>query len=386
MLEHLLLIGIDFNPARSTGDKNFWLDMLAHAGQGLRRVTVLSFKRQPAPPVEFCLGGCRVSIRYIGPSLLDGPKTAGGSSLRQLGAVAKTVDAFRLLAEMAAIYRKSPYQHVHLMDNLGIANRLIARYARTRVSVTAFTYAGVRPYFLYDWFLRASFDHYNITVVSYSEAYREKLLRLGIDPSGVRRIQWGVSPDCASVTRPGGRPLILWSGYICPIGREDFMFAHETARDALKGGLDAEFVFAFKPECYEPGFSEFHRPGGGISVMPTTGPEFDALKARAGIFYSPVVNPDVIVGPPLTWLEMLAHGIPIVTTCVPGVTEAVREGVTGFVAGSKAEVRDALFSAASRYTGMAQDCRASVSVGYDIKESARMYFALWEELASAGYG
>lgn len=385
MLEHLLLIGIDFNPERSTGDKNFWLDMLAHAGPGVRRVTVLSFKRQPAPPWEFYIGGCLVTIRYIGPSFLDGPKTAGGS-LRQLGVAAKTVDAFRLLAEMAAVHRELPYQHVHLMDNLGVANRLVARYARSRVSVTAFTYAGVRPCFMYDWFLRASFDHDNITVVSYSEAYREKLLQLGIGPSGVRRIQWGVSPDCASVARPAGRPLILWSGYICPVGRDDFMFAHETARAALKGGLDAEFVFAFKPECYEPGFSEYHRPGGGISVIPTTGPEFDALRARADIFFSPVVRPDVIVGPPLTWLEMLAHGIPIVTTCVPGVTEAVREGVTGFVAGSKAEVKDALFTAASMYAGMGQDCRASIQDGYDIRESARMYFALWEELASAGDG
>ena len=37
------------------------------------------------------------------------------------------------------------------------------------------------------------------------------------------------------------KPLILWAGYIQQIGRRDFLYAYEIAKNALSKGLNATF-------------------------------------------------------------------------------------------------------------------------------------------------
>jgi glycosyltransferase involved in cell wall biosynthesis len=251
------------------------------------------------------------------------------------------------------------------------------------VSVTAFTYQGAWPNLVYDWFLRASYSHPNITVVPFCDAYREKLGGIGVTPDSIRRIPWGVSAEGSGGAgrEPGLRPLVLWAGYICPIGRRDFLFAYDTARKALEDGLKAEFVFAFKPECHEARFARLDRPDEGITVTSTSEAQFAALKSRADVFYSPVITRDVIVGPPLTWIEMLACGVPIVTTDVEGVSEAVTDGVTGYVAAGEDDVVDRLKDAVRTYGSMKDRCAARVRERYDIAVSAGRYMALWRDLA-----
>lgn len=383
MLEHLVMIGIDFNPARATGDKNFWLELLKHVAPGLKRVTVLSLKKTAMPVSETEIGGCRVVIRYIATGLLDSPGATGWMVTRRLGAIEKALKAGRLLGELDALWKEEPYQHIHLMDNLGLANRIIAGNAASRVSVTAFTYQGAWPNLVYDWFLRASYSHPNITVVTFCDAYREKLAGIGVAPGSVCRIPWGVSTEGGGAGRePGLRPLVLWAGYICPIGKRDFLFAYDTARKALEDGLKAEFVFALKPECHEARFARLDRPDEGISVVSTSEAQFAALKSRADVFYSPVITRDVIVGPPLTWIEMLACGVPVVTTDVEGVSEVVTDGVTGYVAAGEDDVVDRLKDAVRTYGSIKDRCMARVRDRYDITDSADRYLALWRVLAS----
>lgn len=391
MIEHLVLIGINYRPARSTGDKNFWFELIPRLCGSVKRITILSLRQHDADREEFEINGARVTVRYIQPRLLKNPdapankKARRGVFPRGLGVAEKVLSVRGILKELRRIRRDCPYQHVHLMDNFGIANRVIAARAGSSVSVSAIAYQPRGSRLFYDAFLRLSFGGANTTVVPYSRTYSKRLVQIGVSASKVVRIPWGL--DCANSVKKranaGVRPLILWAGYIQQIQRDDFFFAYRSALAALGRGLKADFFFAFKPESFENGFEEYDRPDQGVRVRPTTVEEFAGLREKCDIFFSPIVNAGVIVAPPLTWLEVMASGVPVVTTPVEGADETVMDGVTGFLAESEEGLADKLFQAVERYKGMRDDCIRVVRESYDMKGIADSYITLWRKIAGS---
>jgi len=380
-LRHIVLVGLDFDTVRSSGDKNFWLDLIHRVAPGLERVSVISLKNKPVPSEELDIGGCTVDVRFLPTSFIDRPGGQKGMFPRKLGIAEKTMKAARIAETLVRIGRVNPYGHVHLMDNFGPANRYVVRAAASSVSVTAYTFQGIRPAAAYEWFLRASYSHDDLTIVPYSVTYRDRLLSLGLRPGNVRCIPWGVErPNGDSrAGRVNGTANILWSGYIHPVGRDDFLLAYDAAVKALDRGLQARFTFAFKSECFEDGFAHLEQPG--ISVRATNKEEFSRLQEKADVFFSPVVPRDVILAPPLTWLEMMRLGVPVVTTDVPGASEAVSDGVNGYVANIEAGLTECLFAAVSCFESMCDGCRDRIRRSYDIEESSRRYMELWGELS-----
>jgi glycosyltransferase involved in cell wall biosynthesis len=176
---------------------------------------------------------------------------------------------------------------------------------------------------------------------------------------------------------PDNKPLILWTGYIQQIGKEDFLLAIKTAQESLKRGLDVVFYFAFKPESFEKKFSSFHNPAKGINVKPTVAEEFDSVKHCADILYSPIISKNCIIAPPLTWIEVMALGKPILTTDVGGACEIIQNGETGFIANSTEDLIEKMFDLVKIYPILKEKCIAKIKGKYNIDFTAAEYLRLF---------
>ncbi len=379
--KHLVLVGLNYQPRRSSGDKNFWVELMPLLAGRLRRITIFSIRKEVVPFEAYVSDGCQISVKYLSPKFLETPGAQyerprifwrKGPFPSWLGVAEKALSGRKIRRELGMLYTQERYDHIHLMDNLGLANRLIAKSSPVSVSVSVMAYMG-RGKFLYHRYLLLSYNHPNLMVVPYSRECRNKLVEIGVNHSAVKTIRWGVPvPDENKAQQEKRKQikkllhitpektLILWAGYLQQVRRRDFLYAYRVAQSALNAGLDAQFFFSFKPECFEGSFKSYNRPESGIIVKPTSIVDFERLKNAADILFSPVLNYDCILAPPLTWLELLALGVPIVTTGVPGVREAIVEGKTGFIGDSENELCEKLFLACKTYSQMYGFCQELV--------------------------
>lgn len=110
-----------------------------------------------------------------------------------------------------------------------------------------------------------------------------------------------------------------------------------------------------------------------------------ALLRRAALF----VLPSLTEGLPLTVLEAMASGIPVVATSVGGIPEVVEDGATGVLvpAGDPAALADALLRVHSnpvdaRAMGLAG--RRRVEAMFDVRRTVSQYQGLYREILHTG--
>ena len=399
-MRHLVLVGLNYTPRRGTSDKNFWAALIAALAQDVDRITVLSVRPDPIGRESMRIGDCELETRYIQPALF-GPAGAiqvggrhnvprGGSYRRTLGLIEKQLLVRRIIGELAVILRERPSQAVHLMDNFGPGNRLIARTARklgARFSVTSIAYER-RGRRLYDRFLRLSYASGGIRVVAMSRQLERRLCELGVSSNAVTRIPWGVAPKphVPSGNRRSARsklglpvelPLFLWAGFIQQVREADFELAYKLAIEARGQGLEATFVFAFKPDTFRAAYAALDQPGDGVHVMSTPTEKFADVLASADVLFSPIFNRDCIVAPPLTWIESMASGMPILTTDVPGADELVENGRTGYLARDEDELIAKSFVLRNGHAAMSEACRDKIAADYNLEDIRRAYLTFW---------
>ena len=393
--KHLVLVGLNFWPCRHSGDKNFWIDMIPLLAEHLDRITILSVRNNTVPIEEYSIGNCEILIKYIAPKFLEiGDLRSrrifwrAGAFPSKLGVIEKFLHSKQIRSELKKLCTENPCKQVHLMDNLGLANRLISGFSPSPVSVSAMGYQGGSK-LLYDTYLRLSYKHANLTVIPYSHAYAKKIHAIGINKDRIMNIPWGVKMPCENKNEqnqtnsntasmvPSDKPLFLWAGYIQQIKRVDFLYALDAAKKALQKGLGVSFYFAFKPESFEKDFARFHQPEKGIFVAPTNVEQFSTLKDAADVFYSPVLNKKCIMAPPLTWIELLAKGTPILTTDVPGADEIVSNGDTGFMAKNTDDLVKQMFKIKTNFPEMKHACISKAENSYNIKNIVKKYLRLW---------
>jgi len=395
--KHIVLAGFNYQIKRSTGDKNFWVELIPCIAKKLDRISILSVRKEEKKYEEYKEGNCLIRIEYLTPRFLETPDAhyertkifwREGAFPSWLGVIEKTLNGKRICNELKKLYIEHSYDHIHLMDNFGFINRIIAKNAPTAVSVSAMTYQGKKK-LLYENYLRLSYNHPNLKVVPYSSAFARRLTQIGVSESRIVHIPWGVrlpsqvstvenrKKTKALLSLPVNKPLFLWSGYIQQIQKKDFLFAIDVAKQALEKDLNGTFYFAFKPGSMEKDFISFNDPGKGIFVTTTQAKEFDLLRSAADIFYSPVVNKNCILAPPLTWIEFLSLGVPILTTNARGADEIIIDGKTGYIASSNDELIEKIFIIADTYKEISPYCYEKAFTSYNIKNTANEYLSLW---------
>ena len=400
---HVVLAGLNYSPQRGTGDKNFWAQLVPRLARDLDRISVVSVRHETVSTEVERIDGCLIETSYVPPVLMGGSRSkvgqrksawTGGSYPRAIGLIEKQIVLRRIVHRVDAILQAEPATYVHLMDNLGPANPLFERVVRrrgSRLSVSAIAYErrGRRGYNSY---VRLSYGDPSIRVIPYSRRLATRLEELGVSRASITRIPWGTNtiepPDPSAQTAarrrlglPTDVPIFLWAGFIQQIREPDFELAVRLATVARARGLDVVFVFAFKPETFRPAFEVHHRPEAGFHVVASPLDMFSDLRIAADALFSPIGDRDCIVAPPLTWIEMMAAGKPVLTTDVPGAEELVVDGRTGYLARDDDGIVHALFAMRDTFAFMQAACRETAADEYGLDGIRRAYIRRWFEEA-----
>ena len=401
---NVLLIGIDYFSNRSSSDKNFWHLLLPILAETIQQITVISFNYRTISTeiqstARYPIQAFNVRPSHVGIDLRSDSSTVHNKEKCHShfkSPPRSPLEYFLSFVRIRPLVRRLAAEHnitnIHCMDNFGPVMRLLKRWvAPIPVSVSAMGYYARGP--LHDRYLQLCYRGLD-AVVPYSTAYRQKLLELGLPGQRLYAIPWGISPDsCAKAATPEDREelkralgiergckLILWTGFIQQIKEKELFASLEIAQSLVQYSDDVHFVFALKPECYHSDYQAFAAPR--IRVLATTNRDFLRLLRAADYLLSPVTNIRSIVTPPLTWIEAMAVGVPVITNKLPGVDAVVQSGVNGFVAASVGDVPSVLKMALScpDREEMRENAREHVLAHYAVDRCATAYRTLWQDL------
>lgn len=387
----VLVVGNRILPYRHAGDKNYWFEVLRELERRGHEIDVISVTHEPIPdpapysceyvaPVKFDLGG---SVRF-------NPEYRW---LRASGSYgAKTLSFGRIMSAVRRHVRARRPDIIHLTTNYGPIMGLAKPFSlRVPISVSVPTYNGWR--FVYDWALRASLTGFD-RVVPLSEAYARRLEALGMRRRRIRTIRWAVNTDefhpPSDSERTAARralgvkdteKMVFWSGFLQQMVPRDFEFAIRTAEAMLRSDPGKwRFCFCLKPEHYDPEYRRFVRPG--IEVV-GSGEQFRNARTAADAMLSPITDLRSTAAPPLTWIECMALGVPILTTPLPGVEELVTDQVDGVVASTPDALAERSAELLRTPEGLAmarRQARQRVEDRFALASSVTEYVRLWEEM------
>jgi glycosyltransferase involved in cell wall biosynthesis len=252
--------------------------------------------------------------------------------MRSLGVVPKAVHAGRVLKEMGV-----PHVHAHFATH---ATTMAWIMAMTSDLAYSFTVHGP-DVFVHRFLLREKIrDAKFIRCVStFNKAFLS-----GIYPrltaGKLEVIHSGVQPDVyATATRiarrrPRVRPLILSIAGLTP--RNGFPFLIDACAQLLRDGVDFECHIVGDGPLREPTEQWIARHGliGRVKILGNL-PQHEVarLMGEADVFVSPnvIAQDGQMDGIPLSLVEAMAAGKPVVASAISGVPELVRNGIDGIL-------------------------------------------------------
>jgi glycosyltransferase involved in cell wall biosynthesis len=336
----ILFLGIGIMPRRVAGDKNFLLDL----SDFLTRNQVSHHFASIAGKPDFADLQSDI-ITYLPRPFHGNPtryyyRSTGGSffgyhhkhtNLREYIEVSSALVYH--VATLRALLRPYSQVIVQWMDMSGLVP--VVRFAcgaRARYLCLVPRYVPQGPFgnWLRGWALQ-----YADQLITSTNASKELLVqhrcrreRIAVTPWGSRGIV-SREQDATIFTRaPQSKTRLIWAGYIQQIQSEDFLAAIALAQQVVAVRADIEFTFCLKPESFKSEFQIFQRPG--IRIEKGDAHFLDNLINYDG-FFSPVLHTQSALAPPLTWIEALSVGVPVITTRCQGITELLTEGKSALI-------------------------------------------------------
>lgn len=220
---------------------------------------------------------------------------------------------------------------------------------------------------MFDWSIRTG----DYGAVANREGWICAELKYGREPGRIRYVPNGVSEDffCDRQYERAGSPRLLYVGTW--LDRKGVYYLAEAFR--ILGQADAAVTLTVAgcgaDESSVRGFFAADVRG-RVRVEPfVTRDRMPAVYAEHDIF----VFPSLVEGMPLTLLEAMAAGMPVVTTASNGMADVVEDGFNGLLA-PPADA-DALATAVRRLSGDAELC---ATLGREAQRTMRRY--LWEKV------
>lgn len=392
---NLLLFGCDFFSKKKASEINFWNDMVERFRKDFEQVAILSVNNRAIAEEKLFDNVFLYNVKpyYIGNARTWPDPEYTGRRFHRLpfSTVYKTYSLLKYLPIFDQLISKHSVGIVHYVRVFGLQNsRLTKRHPHVLFSITVPTHVdrGFPLHYLYHRIKNMALSPMDM-VVATSRATRDRLRDLGLDRDSLEVIPWSstsddppLSPETIEGIRrryriPDRKQVVLWSGPLQDTGSSEFAFSHDVARRVTARTDRFVFVFAFKPARLraERGAAS---PAAGIRMLETVRSEFLDLAAISDILLSPVCNPNRTVAPPLTWIEMMRRGVPVITTAVAGVDELITHGKNGYVVDgieSAAEVLAGLDAADLRRTAAAG--KRTVDTEYNFQVISRRYTAMW---------
>jgi len=386
---NILMVGSRYLPYRHEGDKNFWITLIETLRQEVESVFIISINRDhrgvyyQAPNIQ---------IRNVSPFLFPAMwSRLSDPNLRLSNSyISRSVSFLKIHGEIARVLREGGIQLVHFMDNYG---PLMLRLQETEalLSIFAPTYHPRHP--LYNYFLKLSLIPFD-RIITTTYAFKRKLISLEIPPEKIEVIRWGVN---TSELKPSSTmkeqtkqklglradsKLILWSGFIQQTGVREFQFSLKVAEEVLKRAKNLTFIFALKHVHFREEYLNHEREGIRIVSTKSNTDYLRLVNASDGLL-SPILAKDSTVAPPLTWMESMALGVPVITTNIGGVDELVSDGHTGYTFNTIQEAVQKIQRMLENerlHRKISQESRKTVSNEYDIRNIADRYKHLWKRM------
>jgi colanic acid/amylovoran/stewartan biosynthesis glycosyltransferase WcaL/AmsK/CpsK len=226
-----------------------------------------------------------------------------------------------------------------------------------------------------------------------SDSLRAEVLDLGADPSRARVIRQGIDPE---VFRPNGRAPDPAELRVLAIGWMTWVKGYEFALLAIRRLVDRGV-----PVRYEILGDAAGGPGGEMARVRHTVADLgleDHVELPGAVPSAEVVRRlgecDVLLhasleeGLPTVLLEAMASGVPVVATDCGGVTEAVTDGVEGFVVTPRdpeglADALAALWESPQLRARMGQAGRATATGRFTLQRQLEEFADLYREVAGA---
>jgi len=394
---NVLLIGNGFSSSNLPSDKHFFRQLIPQL-QNKANITVYSYNENHSREFRQSLNSCDHIIYRdpISSNLLRRGHRADSNDINTPFYPGKNpVFEFirRIVLHIISIPRikKIVQNHhvdaIHFMDNFGIAmplTRILINNVRVYFSAACYDPRG--PNLLHDMFLKSSIFHLHGIGV-YTQAYLSILKEKGVKaPLNVTR--WGVPKKHdnlpigqkrsvrESLRIQDGALLILWSGFLKQIREKDFYFAINLAEETTKAIKNVHFVFTFKPTS----FKEKYLTASSDRIDVISGIDnFIEVLESADLLFSPMTSLNTTIAPPLTWLEAMARGTPIITTPVLGAEEVITHLKTGYILSDDMSLADIAKHALNknRLQIISENSTAFVQDCYNIENSAKQYLDLW---------
>ena len=292
------------------------------------------------------------------------------------------------LPKIRQIIRKYEINIIHFTDNFGPAMWLIKfSFPKLKICYSPANYEPRRKF--YDFYLRSSFSVLD-KIFPLTFAYRNKLIEIGLDEKKINVIRWGIKfPDNVSTEEKekirrnlGYQPddkLFLWTGYIQQINEKDFYQSIQIAKKIVRNMKNTKFLFCFKPECYQDKYKIEENEG--IKVL-TNLTNFWQILASADFLFSPIGQVNSTISPPLTWIEAMSLGTPVITTKVGGIDEVILDNKNGFVSDSYDTLYETLVEIlrGEDLSLISVKARDFVYQNYNLEQIARKYIDSWKGL------
>ncbi len=395
---NLLIFGCDFFPSKKASEINFWNDMVSCLRERFEEVVILSVNNRKVRKESLYPNVHLYNVRPYYPDnrmrRKDPEYTGQKFHILPMATAYKTYSFWKYLPIFETLIDRHNIGIVHYMRVFGLLNRrLTGRHADVTFSITVPTHVDRgfpfhRPYHAIKNAALRPMDK----IVATSRATRDRLRDLGIEEEKLEVIPWSTrddsatpAPDDAARARaeldiPPGAEVILWSGPLQGTGPAEFSFALAVARAVAARTDRFLFIFAFKPDAMKAIAGEPAADSDMIRLLETDREMFSRLKGLASAFLSPVCNRNRTVAPPLTWIEMMQHGTPVITTPVAGADELISHGSTGFLVEDVAGTVDLLATLEpGALHRMEPECRRVASTRYDIRSIADRYSEMWTQ-------
>jgi glycosyltransferase involved in cell wall biosynthesis len=387
---NILLLGFGFYLRRISGDKNFWLELSKELSAELDKLVIVSVN---SSPVKFEQEG-NIYLYNVQRPLhrkKDDERVLRFQFQKHplpWEILERTATLFKLIPFLKKMVKLHNIQVIHLMDNFGFSTGLVKTFfPNLGVYATAITYNMHNlPPSLYSFYQKLIFGNLDKIVVS-SQAYRERLMEHEVSSEKVEVIHWGVPfPNGPERTHKKRRKKhsspksILWTGFTQQIKEKSFNLTLSVAKSPLKGKSSPNFVFAFKPECFHKRYELFQDEH--VQVMATSHQDFLKLLEEVDLLLAPLDNLRSTVAPPLTWIECMAMGVPIISTHAPGVDEIIKHNHTGFVAKTNQELgvlMEKVLEDEDLLSEVSRNAKEWVKQNYNLEQIAQDYLRLWRK-------
>jgi glycosyltransferase involved in cell wall biosynthesis len=315
-----------------------------------------------------------------------------------MAALYKTWTLMRHARRLDEVIQSREIGYFHYMRIFGLLNqRLARRHPDVVFSMTVPTHIdrGFPLHSAYHLLKLLGFKGMD-RLVATCEATANKLQDLGVPGSNIETIRWSFEPTASSVDEEqrnelrrrlqldDSRPIVLWSGPLQDTGEQELLWSVEVARRVTETNGGAQFVFAFKPDTLSDRFRRIARAIPKVGFLETTRTQFDALQSMASVFLSPICKKRRTVAPPLTWIEMMQRAVPVLTTSVAGVDEALTHGVDGYVASDTDDaVRILLETDSDKVISAGRQAAVTASTRFNLPSIIDEYAEMWQRVAVA---